>query len=108
MWPPAHVVVPGHVAAPGQVVSPTHVALPGIVTLHAASHVAFGGHVVKCGLGPVVIDLMQRGFITAVAMHGATAIHDYEISLVGQTSEDVAGILGDGSFGMPAAISAAG
>lgn len=62
--------------------------------------VALGGHVVKCGLGPVVADLMQRGFITAVAMHGATAIHDYEISLVGRTSEDVAAALKDGSFGM--------
>lgn len=61
---------------------------------------AFGGHLVKCGLGPVMADLMQRGFITAVAMHGATAIHDYEISLVGQTSEDVGAALKDGSFGM--------
>jgi len=61
---------------------------------------AMGGHVVKCGLGPVVVDLMRRGFVTAVAMHGATAIHDYEISLVGQTSEDVAATLKDGSFGM--------
>ncbi|UCD56228.1 MAG: hypothetical protein JSV16_10350, partial [Candidatus Hydrogenedentota bacterium] len=61
---------------------------------------ALGGHVVKCGLGPVITDLMQRGFITAVAMHGATAIHDYEISLVGQTSEDVEALLKDGSFGM--------
>jgi len=61
---------------------------------------AIGGHVVKCGLGPVIADLMQRGFITAVAMHGATAIHDYEISLVGQTSEDVDATLKDGSFGM--------
>ena len=62
--------------------------------------VALGGHVVKCGLGPVIIDLMRRGFITAVAMHGATAIHDYEMSLAGQTSEDVATALKDGSFGM--------
>ncbi|GAB4341616.1 MAG: hypothetical protein Kow0099_18440 [Candidatus Abyssubacteria bacterium] len=61
---------------------------------------AIGGHVVKCGLGPVLIDLMQRGFVTAVAMHGATAIHDYEISLVGCTSEDVGAALEDGSFGM--------
>jgi hypothetical protein len=61
---------------------------------------AFGAHVVKCGLGPVITDLMHRGFITAVAMHGATAIHDYEISLVGQTSEDVGPSLKDGSFGM--------
>lgn len=61
---------------------------------------ALGGHVVKCGLGPVVIDLMRRGFVTAIAMHGATAIHDYEISLSGQTSEDVGTALRDGSFGM--------
>lgn len=61
---------------------------------------AFGAHVVKCGLGPAITDLMHRGFVTAVAMHGATAIHDYEISLVGQTSEDVAPALKDGSFGM--------
>ena len=61
---------------------------------------ALGGHVVKCGLGPVIIDLMRRGFITAVAMHGATAIHDYEISLAGRTSEDVGETLKDGSFGM--------
>ncbi len=61
---------------------------------------ALGAHVVKCGLGPVVADLMQRGFVTAVAMHGATAIHDYEVSLVGQTSEDVDTALKDGSFGM--------
>jgi len=62
--------------------------------------VALGGHVVKCGLAPVIIDLMRRGFVTAVVMHGATAIHDYEISLVGQTSEDVESVLKDGSFGM--------
>lgn len=61
---------------------------------------ALGGHVIKCGLGPVIIDLMERGFITALAMHGATAIHDYEISLVGRTSEDVDAALKDGSFGM--------
>jgi hypothetical protein len=61
---------------------------------------ALGGHVLKCGLGPVIIDLMQRRFVTALAMHGATAIHDYEISLVGKTSEDVETVLKDGSFGM--------
>ena len=62
--------------------------------------VALGAHIVKCGLGPVLGDLMRRGFITAVAMHGATAIHDYEISLIGATSEDVGAALKDGSFGM--------
>jgi hypothetical protein len=61
---------------------------------------AFGAHVVKCGLGPIIADLMRREFVTAVVMHGATAIHDYEISLVGQTSEDVGAALKDGSFGM--------
>ena len=61
---------------------------------------ALGGHVLKCGLGPIIVDLMRRRFITVLAMHGATAIHDYEISLVGQTSEDVGKVLKDGSFGM--------
>lgn len=61
---------------------------------------ALGGHVVKCGLSPIIIDLMKRGIIHLVAMHGATAIHDYEISLIGETSEDVSTALDDGSFGM--------
>jgi hypothetical protein len=61
---------------------------------------AIGGHVVKVGCGPVLIDLVERGVITAVAMNGAGAIHDYEVSLIGQTSEDVAEALRDGSFGM--------
>jgi hypothetical protein len=58
-----------------------------------------GGHVVKCGLAPVLIDLMNRGFVTAFAMNGATAIHDFEIALCGQTSEDVEEVLPDGRFG---------
>jgi hypothetical protein len=58
-----------------------------------------GGHVVKCGLAPVLIDLMDRGFITALAMNGAAAIHDFEIGLCGQTSEDVEMVLPDGRFG---------
>jgi hypothetical protein len=61
---------------------------------------AIGAHVVKCGLSPLIIDLMKRRIITAIAMNGATAIHDYEISLIGATSEDVAAGLKDGSFGM--------
>src|SRR6266478_1069051 len=48
-----------------------------------------GGHVIKVGLGPVLIDLMVRGFVTAVAMNGSTSIHDFEVALVGSTSEDV-------------------
>ena len=58
-----------------------------------------GGHVIKCGLAPVLIDLMQRGFVTAFALNGAAAIHDFEIALVGQTSEDVEAVLPDGQFG---------
>ncbi len=58
-----------------------------------------GGHVVKCGLAPVLIDLMDRGFVTALAMNGATSIHDFEIALAGCTSEDVEAVLPDGRFG---------
>lgn len=61
---------------------------------------AIGAHVIKCGLSPLVIDLMKRGIVTAVAMNGSGAIHDYEISLIGETSEDVSNSLKDGSFGM--------
>jgi hypothetical protein len=59
-----------------------------------------GGHVIKCGLGPVLIDLMRRGYLTAVAMNGAAMIHDFEIALAGATSEDVPAVLGRGRFGM--------
>jgi hypothetical protein len=59
-----------------------------------------GAHVIKCGLSPVLIDLMERGIITCLAMNGAGAIHDVEIALAGQTSEDVAAGLKDGAFGM--------
>lgn len=61
---------------------------------------ALGAHVIKCGLSPLIIDLMNRRIITALAMNGAAAIHDYEVSLIGATSEDVASSLKDGSFGM--------
>jgi len=59
-----------------------------------------GGHVIKCGLGPVLIDLMRRGFLTAVAMNGSAMIHDFETGLVGSTSEDMPALLGRGQFGM--------
>ncbi len=59
-----------------------------------------GGHVIKCGLSPVLIRLMRRGYLTAVAMTGAALIHDFEIALVGKTSEDVPSVLGRGRFGM--------
>jgi hypothetical protein len=58
-----------------------------------------GGHVIKCGLAPVLIDLMHRGFATAFVMNGSASIHDFEIALVGQTSEDVEAVLPDGRFG---------
>jgi hypothetical protein len=58
-----------------------------------------GGHVIKCGLAPVLIDLMHRGFATAFAMNGSASIHDFEIALVGETSEDVEAVLPDGRFG---------
>jgi len=60
---------------------------------------AMGGHVIKCGLAPVLIDLMRRGFATAFAMNGSAAIHDYEIAIAGHTSEDVEAVLPDGRFG---------
>jgi hypothetical protein len=58
-----------------------------------------GGHVVKCGLAPVLIDLMDRGLLTGLAMNGAAAIHDLEIALAGATSEEVDDVLTDGRFG---------
>ncbi|OWK40450.1 hypothetical protein [Fimbriiglobus ruber] len=62
--------------------------------------VGFGAHVIKCGLSPVLIDLMRRGIVTALATNGSGAIHDFELSLIGETSEDVAAGLKDGTFGM--------
>jgi hypothetical protein len=59
-----------------------------------------GGHVIKVGLGPLLIDLMRRGFVSGIAMNGAALIHDFEIALAGHTSEDVEAALGDGKFGM--------
>jgi hypothetical protein len=59
-----------------------------------------GGHVVKTGLGPVLVDLMRRGAITHLASNGSAAIHDYEMARWGGTSEDVEAGLADGSFGM--------
>jgi hypothetical protein len=58
-----------------------------------------GGHVIKSGLAPILLDLMRRGFVTGFAMNGSTAIHDFEIALAGHTSEDVESVLPDGRFG---------
>jgi hypothetical protein len=59
-----------------------------------------GGHVVKCGLSPVIISMMEHGILTGIAMNGATSIHDFEIAIIGGTSEDVGTNIEDGMFGM--------
>jgi len=58
-----------------------------------------GGHVIKTGVSPLIIDLMHRGFVTAIASNGSVLVHDVEIALVGFTSEDVDATLGKGDFG---------
>lgn len=58
-----------------------------------------GGHVIKTGLAPVIIDLMTRGFVTAIAANGSVLVHDSEIAMVGSTSEDVDATLDGGAFG---------
>ena len=59
-----------------------------------------GAHVIKVGLAPIVIDLMQRGFVSGILLNGAGCVHDLELAMMGATSEDVAPALDDGSFGM--------
>ncbi|MHB0963869.1 MAG: GSU2086 family protein [Gemmatimonadaceae bacterium] len=74
-----------------------------VVQAHRARRaviVMLGGHVVKTGIGPLLVDLMRRGIVTDLAMNGSAAIHDYEIARFGATSEDVAAGLRDGTFGM--------
>src|SRR5207253_8686271 len=58
-----------------------------------------GGHVVKCGLGDILLDLMRREWVSGFVMNGAASIHDFEIAIAGQTSEDVEAVLPDGRFG---------
>jgi len=62
--------------------------------------VMMGGHVIKCGLSPLLIELAERGVITGFAFNGASSIHDFEIALIGETSEDVSSYLQTGKFGM--------
>jgi hypothetical protein len=78
-----------------------------VVTAIAAAHRdghgivwGIGAHVIKTGVSPVLVDLMERGFVSALAMNGAGIIHDFEIALSGATSEDVDEALGPGTFGM--------
>ena len=81
-------------------------AFPELVKRLAASHrnrrpiiIGMGAHVIKVGLNPILIDLMQRGLIAGVALNGAGIVHDTEIAMVGRTSEDVDQVLGSGAFG---------
>jgi hypothetical protein len=101
---------------PGMTVAELLAAMPdqlGARTLHAVIDavvearakgkpvvVALGAHVIKCGLQPVLRRLIEAGVVTAVAMNGAGAVHDYELSLIGETSEDVGAALHAGNFGM--------
>ncbi len=62
--------------------------------------VMMGGHVIKCGLSPLLIALAKQGIITGFAFNGASSIHDFEIALIGETSEDVSEYLQTGKFGM--------
>jgi hypothetical protein len=74
-----------------------------VVTAHRSGKVVaigIGGHVIKTGLTPLIIDLMKSGIVNAVAGNGSICIHDVELALVGKTSEDVDESLRDGSFGM--------
>lgn len=75
-------------------------AIVGAVRHRRAVVVMLGGHVVKTGLAPLLLDLMRRGIVTHIAMNGSAAIHDYEVARFGATSEDVAAGLRDGTFGM--------
>ena len=75
----------------------------GVVTARQrqrAVMLAMGAHVIKCGLSPVLIDMMQRGWLTGLVLNGAGVIHDLEVALIGETSEDVAHGLDAGDFGM--------
>ncbi|MDH3973368.1 MAG: hypothetical protein OEV42_03720 [Deltaproteobacteria bacterium] len=61
---------------------------------------AMGAHVIKVGLGPMIIDFMEKGIINSIAMNGAGIVHDFELAYTGQTSEDVAAEIDGGTFGM--------
>jgi hypothetical protein len=75
----------------------------GFVTAHQRGRAiifGLGAHVIKCGLSPLIIDMMQRGWLSGLVLNGAGVIHDLEVALIGATSEDVADNLGAGRFGM--------
>ncbi len=70
------------------------------VKAHRPVVFAMGAHVIKCGLSPVIIDLMEKGIVSAIALNGAGIIHDFELALAGKTSEEVEEGLSTGEFGM--------
>jgi hypothetical protein len=77
--------------------------IAGVAAAHRAGRgvvLLIGGHVIKVGLGPLIVEWIRRGIVTHVAMNGAAAIHDFELAAYGGTSEDVESGLADGTFGM--------
>jgi len=88
-----HVLAADHLRTVAAAIAGAHRAGKGVVLLT-------GGHVIKVGVGPLIVDWLRRGIVTHVAMNGAAAIHDFELAAFGGTSEDVEQGLGDGSFGM--------
>jgi len=79
---------------------------PELVERLAAAHknkrpimVGMGAHVIKVGLNPILIDLMERGIVTSIALNGAGIVHDTEVAMAGRTSEEVGDVLGSGAFG---------
>lgn len=88
-----HVLAADHLRTVAAAIASAHRAGRGIVLLA-------GGHVIKTGLGPLLIDWVARGLVTHLAMNGAAAIHDFELATNGATSEDVERGLADGTFGM--------
>ncbi len=88
---------------PGQLAASDLLEIAGITATAVQENrmvmVAMGAHVIKVGLNPLLIGLMEQGIIKAIALNGAGIIHDAEIAMAGKTSEDVAAVLGEGRFG---------
>ena len=89
------------------VVSLAHPALPALAKAVAAAKekgasvmLMLGAHVLRAGMAPLLIDLMEKGYITHLALNGAGCIHDYEFALIGQTTESVAKYISEGQFGL--------
>lgn len=88
-----HVLAADHLRTVAAAIASAHRHRRGVVVL-------LGGHVIKTGLGPLLVDWVGQGIVTHLAMNGAAAIHDFELASLGATSEDVEAGLADGSFGM--------